>query len=113
MRTKLTPRYHENALDRTLDARALELVDVSDEEIMEAANELGMNPLMKGSAAFLGLRVPSIAEFSEFFESQGFQSALASLAYSRSATQVDRVEELSSRPKSRRSKRAGLVDRKH
>jgi hypothetical protein len=113
MRTKLTAGYHENALERTLDALALDLVDVSDEEIMEAAKELGMNPMMKGSAAFLGLRIPAIAEFSEFFESEGFQGALAALAYSRSATQSDCCEEISSRPKSGRSKRTGLMDRKH
>jgi hypothetical protein len=113
MRTKLTIRNPENALERTLDALAVELIDVSDEEIMEAAKELGMNPMMKGSAAFLGLRIPSIADFSEFFESEGFQSALAALAHARSVAQPSCTEELRVQPKSRRSRRAGSLDRKH
>lgn len=114
MRTKLTTiRNLENALERTLDALAVELIDVSDEEIMEAAKELGMNPMMKGSAAFLGLRIPSIAEFSEFFESEGFQSVLASLAHANSVAQSDSTEELRPQAKSLRLRRSGLVDRKH
>lgn len=51
------------ALNRILDALERELVAATDEEILEAAKDLGMNPLMKGSAAFLGLHNFSVAEF--------------------------------------------------
>jgi hypothetical protein len=71
MRTKLTITEPQAALDRLLDALANELIEVSDDEILGAAKELGMNPMMKGSAAFLGLRVAPVAdlaEWTEFFE---------------------------------------------
>src|ERR1700744_4899821 len=83
MRTKLTTAHPEAALNRLLDALASELTDVSDEEILAAARELGMNPLMKGSAAFLGLRIPPVADFTEwaeFFGSAEVKSALAKLS---------------------------------
>ena len=64
----MTVANPEAALRRVLDALASELVAVSDEEILEAAKELGMNPMMKGSAAFIGLRIPAIAEFADFFD---------------------------------------------
>jgi hypothetical protein len=95
VRAKLTIIHPDAALDRLLDALAHELTYVSDDEILEAAKELGMNPLMKGSAAFLGLRVSPIAdlaEWGEFFASEQFRSALA---------------------KPRRSKRPPATQRKH
>jgi hypothetical protein len=70
MRTKLTIANPEAALGRVLDALASELVTVSDEEILEAARELGMDPMMKGSAAFLGLRTAAIPDFAEFFDAE-------------------------------------------
>jgi hypothetical protein len=44
-----------------------ELVDATDAEIREAAQELGMDLDMKGSAAFAGLKFPAKARFSEYF----------------------------------------------
>lgn len=41
--------------ERLLAALERELVEATDEEILEAASDLGMNPAMKGSAAFLGI----------------------------------------------------------
>lgn len=44
-------------LDGLLDALEQELTEATDEEILAAASDLGMNPTMKGSAAFFGVTV--------------------------------------------------------
>jgi hypothetical protein len=54
-------------LDRILEGLERELIDVSDEEIVEAARSLGMNLNAKGSAAFFGLRGPAKPQLSDFF----------------------------------------------
>jgi hypothetical protein len=111
MRTKLTIIHPEAALDRLLDALARELTDVSDDEILDAARELGMNPLMKGSAAFLGLHIPQVAdlaEWSEFFGSEHFRSALAALELKHA---IPPPPPSNARP--RRSKRPPAIERKH
>jgi hypothetical protein len=51
-----------------LQALQQELLEASDEEIIQAANDLGMNPEMKGSAAFAGLKYPATPQLSDFFE---------------------------------------------
>jgi hypothetical protein len=55
----------DSALERLLLALEDELLEATDEEILAAAHELGMNPAMKGSAAFFGLTMvvvrPTIA----------------------------------------------------
>jgi hypothetical protein len=112
MRTKLTITEPQAALDRLLDALAHELIDVSDEEILAAAKELGMNPMMKGSAAFLGLRIPPVAdlaEWAEFFGSEHFRSSLAALSLKSAGPSA----ELEHKVKARRSKRPPAVERKH
>ena len=48
----------ERALERLLAALEQELIDAPDEEVLEAAADLGMNPLLKGSSAFFGVTVP-------------------------------------------------------
>lgn len=60
MRTKMTQTFPETALERILEALERELIIATDEEILEAAGDLGMKPGMKGSAAFLGLRYPAV-----------------------------------------------------
>jgi hypothetical protein len=45
----------ERRLERLLVALERDLLDATDEEILAAARELGMNPAMKGSAAFFGV----------------------------------------------------------
>jgi hypothetical protein len=56
----MQPKIHlagaEDSLSRILEAFEQEILDSSEEEIMEAAKELGMNPAMKGSAAFIDLK---------------------------------------------------------
>jgi hypothetical protein len=49
----------ELALERLLLALERDAIDASDEELLAAARELGMNPAMKGSAAFFGILKPS------------------------------------------------------
>ena len=112
MRTKLTITEPQAALDRVLDALAHELIEVSEDEILAAAKELGMNPMMKGSAAFLGLRIPPIADpadWAEFFSSEHLGSALATLSFKDSAT----AAQLEPKAKVRRSKRPPAIERKH
>jgi hypothetical protein len=47
--------HPELALERLLLALERDVIDSTDEELLAAARELGMNPAMKGSAAFSGL----------------------------------------------------------
>lgn len=47
---------------------AQELVAATDEEIVAAARDLGQNPSMKGSAAFIGLKYPSRQALRRDFE---------------------------------------------
>lgn len=50
-------------LERLLAALEQELIAATDEEILEAARDLGMNPAMKGSAAFFGVTIGSRSPF--------------------------------------------------
>lgn len=68
MRTKMTQIFPETALERILEALEHELITATDEEILEAAENLGMKPRMKGSAAFLGLRYPHQHRPEDFFD---------------------------------------------
>ncbi len=49
--------------ERLLAALARELAEATDEEVLQAANDLGMRPMMKGSAAFFGITVVPRAPF--------------------------------------------------
>jgi hypothetical protein len=68
MREKVTLSDPAAALIRLLDALADDLVEASDEEIMQAAKDLGMNPQMKGSAAFAGLKYRAKPRLSDFYD---------------------------------------------
>jgi len=74
MRTKVAAAAPENALARILEALGQELIDASEEEILEAAKDLGMNPLMKGSAAFAGLKYFSKARPEDFFDLEAYKA---------------------------------------
>ena len=63
-RTSASP---EAKLTRLLEALERELIAASDEEILAAAIELGMNPKMKGSALFAGLIYPARPQLADFF----------------------------------------------
>jgi len=62
-------------LTRLLTAFEQDLIDASDQEIISAAEELGMNPAMKGSAAFLGLKYPAGPRFTDFFSVEAWGRA--------------------------------------
>ena len=67
MRPKLMPIRQDITLERLLAGLAAELAEASDEDIVQAAEDLGMNVKMKGSAAFLGVYgLPRRVE--DFFE---------------------------------------------
>jgi hypothetical protein len=53
-------RRPEASLEHVLATLERELIDATDEEVLAAAAELGMNPSMKGSAAFVGVKSPLI-----------------------------------------------------
>jgi len=68
MRTKVKGASPYVALTRILEALGEELIDASDEEIIEAAKNLGMSTEMRESAAFAGLKYPAKPQLSDFFE---------------------------------------------
>jgi hypothetical protein len=69
MRSKVRMALAEVAvLSRILEGLEQELVDATDEEILEAAKDLGMKPLMRGSAAFMGVTSPTRWHVSDFFD---------------------------------------------
>jgi hypothetical protein len=73
MRAKVRTASPEITLARVLAALELELVNVTDVEIREAAQDLGMNLDMKGSAAFAGLTFPAKASFAEYFGPDAYE----------------------------------------
>lgn len=101
MWNKLTSTTPAAALGRILDQLDRELIEASDEDILEAARDLGMNPLMKGSAAFLGLQCFSLAEF---FDSDALKSLLLERAAQKAAA-LEAPKRPARRPKSPRIKR--------
>jgi hypothetical protein len=68
MREKMILNGPAGALIRLLDALAEDLVEASDEEIMQGASDLGMNPKMKGSAAFSGIKFAAHPRLSDFYD---------------------------------------------
>jgi hypothetical protein len=77
MRTKVKAASPEAALDRLLTALEQELVEASEQEVLQAARDLGMKPESPGSAAFIGLTTPCIWQLSDFFELEESQRLMA------------------------------------
>jgi hypothetical protein len=99
MRTKLTLTTPTAALGRLLDQLDRELIEASDEDILKAARDLGMNPLMKGSAAFLGL---SCFSFAEFLDGDASKSLLLERAAQKAAA-AEAPKRTARRPRSERA----------
>ena len=76
MRTKVKLAAAEEALERLLDAFERELLEATDEEIMEAARNLGLDPQMKSSAVFAGLTYPAKPQLHDFFDMDQFNKAM-------------------------------------
>jgi hypothetical protein len=85
MRNQMKGVFPEAALERLLAALECELIEATDEEILEAAHDLGMKPEMKGSAAFLGLRYAIGAHFADFFGTELGRETVGWLAANRPA----------------------------
>jgi hypothetical protein len=90
MHTKVTRAQQVSALERVLEALAEELIESTDEELLQAAQELGMDPTMRGSAAFIGLRYPSTRQLSDFFELAHHPALPASEAHSQATLPAPR-----------------------
>jgi hypothetical protein len=108
MRTKVKKESSELALMRILDAFAGELIDVSDEEILEAAQVLGIDPRIRESAAFAGVTYPARWQLSDFFDvgtRKGLQTPAGRIVVDPPAEQKNN---------SRRSKRSRIsIERKN
>lgn len=68
MRTKVTKGSPETALLRVLDALVEELIEASDEEILEAAKALRMDLALPQSAAWAGVTYFARPRLDEFFD---------------------------------------------
>jgi hypothetical protein len=68
MHIKVARLQQAARFERVLEALAQELIRSTDEELLEAANDLGMDPAMRGSAAFFGLKYSAALRMSDFFE---------------------------------------------
>jgi hypothetical protein len=77
MRSKMKAGLPDVTLTRLLAGLEQELISASDEEIFSAAEELGMNPAMKGSAAFIGLKFPVVPRAEDFFSGAAWGRAQA------------------------------------
>ncbi|MGH8288253.1 MAG: hypothetical protein ACREV7_04385 [Steroidobacteraceae bacterium] len=111
MRTKVTKDLSQRALARILDAFAQELIDASDEEVLEAAKDLGMDPDMKWSAAFAGVIYPSSGhlQLSDFFDLEELKKALPVMAgRDRVFSEVAVKEPVKTKVRSRRTGRRRL-----
>jgi hypothetical protein len=75
MRKQMKAMRPEVSLHRLLEALEQELLDASGEEIMGAAADLGMNPAMKGSAAFAGLKYPESPRAADFYNLGAWRGA--------------------------------------
>jgi hypothetical protein len=68
MRKKVIPIPADLALNRVLAGLEKELVEATDAEIEQAAEDLGMNLRMKGSAAFGGVLGPMPKRLEDIFD---------------------------------------------
>ena len=73
MPAKMKSVSPELVLIRVLDGLEPELIQATDEEVTQAAHDLGMDLSMKGSAAFIGLKSPMTRmQLSEIFDLSSF-----------------------------------------
>ena len=77
MRKNLIPMPPELALHRLLAGLEPELVEASDEEIEQAAQDLGMDIHMKGSAAFVGVAYGMPKRVEDIFDVDELRRAYA------------------------------------
>ena len=102
MGRKVTTDSSARVLARILDAFAQELVGVSDEEILEAAQDLGMDPGMKGSAAFLGVIHARPRQLSDIFDLDELKRLLLTSGRNRIGSELPAKSRIRSRRAGRR-----------
>jgi len=85
VRTKLARLKHVAGLERVLEALGEVLIESTDEELLAAARELGMDPAMRGSAAFIGLKYPVLPRGADFFAPPAQRPSLSQRAESPTA----------------------------
>jgi hypothetical protein len=68
---------NEQRLDRVLAALERELLEATDAEIREAAAELGIEPDLKGSIAWVGLFFPAKIRPEDVFDPEGLRTFLS------------------------------------
>ena len=68
MRKEMIPPDSELALEHVLSGLEREIIGATDEEIVAAAADLGMDVTMKGSAAFLGVLNSRPRRMEDFFD---------------------------------------------
>jgi hypothetical protein len=110
MRTNVKAALPEVVLTRILEACGQELIDASDEEIMEAAKDLGMDLQMKGSGAFAGLTFPAKWQLSDFFDVEAINQHITREA----AGQITKASSTDPERETQRSKQSEIsTDRKN
>jgi hypothetical protein len=102
MGTKVKVASPEVMLSRILEALGQELINAADEEILEAAKGLGMDPQMRESAAFAGLKYPAKPQLSDFFELEACKRRQVE------GERIVRATPTEPKRKARRSKRAEI-----
>lgn len=77
MSRQVTPQTNERRLQRLLVALESELLQASDEEVRQAASDLGIKPDMKGSIAWVGTLFPGKVRPDEVFDLDAMRKFMA------------------------------------
>jgi hypothetical protein len=76
MPRQVTPKTNDQRLLLLLGALERELLQASDEEVRQAAGDLGIDPDMKGSIAWLGVFYPSKVKLEDVFDMESVRIKL-------------------------------------
>jgi trimethylamine:corrinoid methyltransferase-like protein len=77
MQQELIPMPPAVALERVLTGLVEEIIEAADEELTQAAKDLGMDLNMRGSAAFLGVMYAMPKRIEDIFEPEDLRRAYA------------------------------------
>lgn len=76
MPRQVTLPTNERRLQRVLAELERELLQTSDEEVLQAAGDLGIDPDMKGSIAWLGIHFSAKPRLDEVFDIDAFRKQM-------------------------------------
>lgn len=68
MPRQVTKQIHERRIERVLIALEREVLQASDAEVRRAARDVGIDPDMKGSIAWVGITFPAKIRVEEVFD---------------------------------------------